>query len=152
SRIGSQLNTASIHAWHQGLELLRPLTRDGDRGGLRRYQSPDEQARARAAYDRLSVPAARFPGFTAIELYRAMAALSACDVLEAREALGRAVYGGETRGTSLVALELSLRAGPPEERSAAAAQLARLQAHPQSRDDPWVAAIAADVDVRCPAP
>ncbi|MGB5695396.1 MAG: hypothetical protein WBM46_07095 [Polyangiales bacterium] len=152
SRIGSQLNTTSIHAWHQGLELLRPLARDGDLGGLRRYQSPDERARARAAYDRLSVPAARFPGFTAIELYRAMAALSACDVFQTHEALGRAVYGGETRGTSLVALELALRAGTAEERSAAEAQLERLQADYRSRNDPWVTAIAADVDVRCASP
>lgn len=151
-RLGSQLNTASIHAWHQGLELLRPLARDGDRAGIRQYRDPDEQGRARAAYERLSVAANRYPGFTAIELYRAMAALSACDIAEAREALGRAVYGGETRGTSLVALELSLRAGQASERSDVVAHLGRLIAHSGSRDDPWVVAIARDMDVRCPAP
>jgi hypothetical protein len=151
-RLGSQLNTTSIHAWHQGLELLRPLARNGDRAGIRMHRGPDERARARAAYDRLSVAADSYPGFTAIELYRAMAALAACDIAEAREALGRAVYGGQTRGTSLAALELSLRAGEASERSAAVAHAARLNARPESRDDPWVAAIAEDVDVRCPAP
>jgi hypothetical protein len=151
-RLGSQLNTVSIHAWHQGLELLRPLARDGDRAGIRKHRGPDEQTRARAAYERLSVPANTYPGFTAIELYRAMAALSACDISEARAALGRAAYGGQTRGTSLVALELSLRAGEASERAAAAAQVERLNAHPESRDDPWVAAIVDDIDVRCPAP
>jgi hypothetical protein len=151
-RIGSQLNTASIHAWHEGIELLRPLARDGDRAGIRKYRNADEQARARAAYERLSVAANSYPGFTAIELYRAMAALSACDIAEARDALGRAAYGGQTRGTSLVSLELSLRAGEATERSAAAAHTARLAAGRESRDDPWVAAIAQDIDVRCPAP
>jgi len=151
-RLGSQLNTASIHAWHEGLELLRPLARDGDRAGIRRHHGGDEQARARAAYERLSVAANRYPGFTTIELYRAMAALSACDTGAASEALGRAMFGGQTRGASLVALELSLRAGDASERSAAKAQVERLLAHPESGDDPWVAAIAEDIDVRCPAP
>jgi hypothetical protein len=151
-RLGLQLNTASIHAWHQGLQLLRPLARDGDRAGMRRHRGSGEQARARAAYERLSVAANSYPGFTAIELYRAMAALSACDTAEARRALGRAAYGGQTRGTSLVALELSLRAGEGPERSAAVAHAERLRVHPEIRDDPWVAAIVSDVDVRCPAP
>jgi hypothetical protein len=98
------------------------------------------------------VAANSFPGFTSIELYSAMAALSACDIAQAREALGRATYGGQTRGTSLAALELSLRADESSERSAAAAHVARLRARPDSRDDPWVAAIVDDIDVRCPAP
>jgi hypothetical protein len=151
-RLGSQLNTTSIHAWHQGLELLRPLARDGDRAGIRMHRGPEERALARAAYERLCVAADRYPGFTAIELYRALAALASCDIAEAREALGRAVYGGQTRGTSLAALELSLRAGEASERSAAVAHAVRLNARPESRDDPWVAAIAEDVDVRCSAP
>jgi hypothetical protein len=151
-RLGSQLNTTSMHAWHQGLELLRPLARDGDRAGIRMHRGPDERALARAAYERLTVAANAYPGFTAIELYRAMAAMSACDIIEAREALGRAVYGGQTRGTSLVGLELSLRAGDESERTAAAAHASRLSARPETRDDPWVAAIAADVDIRCQAP
>jgi len=152
ARLGSQLNTTSIHAWHEGLELLRPLARDGDRAGIRMHRGPEERALARAAYEHLSVAANSYPGFTSIELYRAMAALSACDISEARAALGRAAYGGQTRGTSLAMLELSLRAGESGERSAAAAHAARLSARPESRDDPWVAAIADDIDVRCVAP
>lgn len=151
-RLGSQLNTSSMHAWHQGLELLRPLARDGDRAGIRMHRDPDERAVARAAYGRLTVAANAYPGFTSIELFRAMAAMSACDITEAREALGRAVYGGPTRGTSLAALELSLRAGDESERAAAAAHASRLSSRPESRDDPWVAAIAEDIGVRCPAP
>lgn len=151
-RLGSQLNTTSVHAWHEGLELLRPLARDGDRSGVRMHRGPEERVVARAAYERLTVAANAFPGFTAIELYRAMAATSACDIGEARQALGRAIYGGQTRGTSLAALELSLRAGDESERTAAAAHVRQLSTRPESRDDPWVAAIAADVEVRCPAP
>jgi hypothetical protein len=150
ARLGSQLNTASIHAWHEGLELLRPLARDGDRAGIRMHRGPEERALARAAYQRLSLAADSYPGFTAIELYRGMAALAACDIVEAREALGRAVYGGQTRGTSLVGLELSLRGGDESERSAAKAHIARLLGHRESRGDPWVIVIADDVDVRCP--
>jgi len=114
------------------------------------HRDAREQAQARAAYERLSIAADALPGFTAIELHRAMAALSACDVPEAREALGRALYGGQTRGTTLVSLELALRAGGPGERSAARAHLERLVHQPESRGDPWVAAIERDVGARCP--
>jgi hypothetical protein len=151
-RLGAQPNTRAIHAWHQGLALLRPLARDGARAGIRMHRSPDEQTLARDAYEQLSIAADRYPGFTAIELYRALAALSACDVAHAREALGRALYGGQTRATSLTALEVSLRAGSASERAAALDHAARLQARPESRDDAWVGAIAVDVDVRCPVP
>ncbi len=151
-RIGAQENTASIHAWHEGLALLRPLARDHGRTGTRIHRDPEEKAMARAAYERLGIPAASFPGFTSVELHRAMAALSACDVDEARIALGRARYGGETRETSLLGLELGLRAGDDVERSDAAAHLEQLQANPQSRIDPWVIAIAADSGVRCTPP
>jgi hypothetical protein len=149
-RLGTQLNTGTIHAWHEGIVLLRPLARDGDRAGLRKHRTPAERDRARAAHARLSAAADVFPGFTSIELYRAMAALSACDIGEAREALGRALYGGQTRGTSLVALEIALRGGDEPERSAAMAHLQRLSAHPESKGDPWVIAIARDIDTRCP--
>lgn len=151
-RMGSQLNTGSIHAWHQGLELLRPLARQGQQAGVRRHQGPDERARARAAYERFSLAAASYPGFTAIELHRAMAALSACDLDQAREALARAQYGAQTRGTALVALEVSLRGGTEEERRQAAAHLRQLQAQPATREDPWLRAIVEERDLRCEAP
>jgi hypothetical protein len=149
-RLGSQINTAAVHAWHQGVALLRPLARDGDRAGIRMHRSSEERERARAAYRLISVPAQRYPGFTTIELFRAMAALSACDAAMARQALGRAMAGGQTRETALVLLETSLRTGTEPERQAALAQLKRLRMHPESRDDPWVEAIALDLPVRCP--
>jgi len=152
TRLGSQLNTGAIHAWHEGLELLRPLARDGDRAGIRKHHGPEEQARAREAYERLSVPARRYPGFTTVELYRAMAASSACDLGKAKDALGRALYSGQTRGTALVGLELSLRGGDERQRSSASAELRRLLSQPQTQGDPWVTAIAEDIDLRCPGP
>ncbi|MGB8329993.1 MAG: hypothetical protein WCE62_07680 [Polyangiales bacterium] len=151
-RIGSQLNTASIHAWHEGLVLLRPLARDADRAGIRMSRGIEEQTLARQAYARLSEPAQSYPGFSTIELYRAMAALSACDIAAARNALGRAMYGGQTRESSLVGLELALRAGGAAERTAAVAHLNRLASQVETRDDPWVAAIVRDIDARCAAP
>jgi hypothetical protein len=149
-RIGGQLNTATIHAWHEGVAMLRPLARGSNRAGLRKHRTAEEQRRARAAYERLSVVARRLPGFTTVELYRAMAASAACDESEAREALARATHREQTRGTSLAGIELALRSGDATERAAAVAHLERLQSHPESRDDPWVAAIANDIDVRCP--
>ncbi len=150
ARVGGQANTATIHAWHEGLALLRPLARDGNRAGIRMYRSADEQRRARAAYERLSVVADRLPGFTTVELFRSMAAAAACDVPQARLALARATHREQTRGTTLAGIELALRSGNESERAAAIAHLERLRAHPESRDDPWVAAIADDVDLRCP--
>lgn len=150
SRLGSQLNTEAIHAWHLGLALLRPLARDGDRAGIRMARNASEQKRARDAYGLLTVPARRYPGFTTIELFRAMAALSACDVSKAREAAGRAMVGGQTRETSLVLLEIELRAGPEPRRVAAMEQLDRLRMNPESRDDPWVVALTRNLAERCP--
>ena len=151
-RLGAREDTQIIHAWHEGLALLRPLARDGDRAGLRQYRKPAEQARAEEAYARLTVAADAFPGFTSIELYRAMAALAACDLGPARVAHGRAQAGGQTRGTALVALELKLRGGGPAERSTGMAELDQLLRRPETRDDPWVQAIAREVEVRCPRP
>ena len=131
--------------------MLRPFARDGDRAGLRKHSMPEEQERARDAYARLTVAADAFPGFTSVELYRAMAALAACDVEEARVALARAEVGGRTRGTSLVGIELAIRAGEPPERSAAAAAVERLRTQAATRDDPWVRAIVQHADARCEA-
>jgi hypothetical protein len=150
TRLNGKPNTTAMQAWHQGIELLRTLARDGDRAGIRKHANRGEQRLARASYGRLSIAAQAFPGFTTIELYRAMAALSACDVAPAREALARATYGGRTRETSLVALEISLRAGDESERAAGMAQLQQLLAEPRTESDPWVRAIAADAGVRCP--
>jgi hypothetical protein len=79
-----------------------------------------------------------------------MAALAACDEVEAREALDWAAYSGETRGTSLVAVELGLRTGDESQRAAAVAHIARLSEHEESARDPWVAAISRSLDTRCP--
>jgi hypothetical protein len=150
TRLNAKANTTVMQAWHQGIELLRPLARDGSRAGIRKYATAGEQRIARASYARLSFAAQSFPGFTTIELYRAMAALAACDLPEARAALGRAMYGGQTRETSLVSLELSLRSGDDAEGARARTHLGRLLDAADSRLDPWVRAIAADLRVRCP--
>jgi len=150
SRLDARSNGGPMRGWLRGLQSLRPLARDGERAGLRRSSNASERARAREAYALLTGAANIYPGFTSIELFRAMAALSACDIDDAREALGRARLAGETRGTTLVALEVALRAGDDAERQAAMQHLERLRRQPQTRDDPWVTAIAAEVEVRCP--
>ncbi len=149
ARLATRSTGGPMHGWMHGLQRLRPLARDGDRAGIRKSSDASEQARAREAYALLTEAANVYPGFTSIELFRAMAALSACDIEDAREALGRARLASETRGTSLVALELAFRAGDDAEREAARQHLERLRAQPQTKNDPWVAAIAAETDVRC---
>ncbi|MDH3485783.1 MAG: tetratricopeptide repeat protein [Myxococcales bacterium] len=150
SRLDAHSTGGPMHGWIRGLQKLRPLARDGDRAGIRKSTDPSEQARAREAYALLTEAANVYPGFTSIELFRAMAALSACDIDEAREALDRARLAGQTRGTVLVALELALRAGRDAGREAAIEHLTRLRAQPQTKNDPWVTALATETDVRCP--
>jgi len=148
--VGHHQSSTAIEGWIEGLRLLRPLARDGDRAGIRRYQTDDERQAARRAYAALTRAAEVYPGFTSIELYRGMAALSACDLDEARDALARAAYSGETRGTALASLELVLRGGDESQRSAAIAQVESLLTRPRGRDDPWLVAIREGADVRCP--
>ena len=150
SRVGRHPNSKAIQGWIHGLRLLRPLVREGGRAGVRRYRTDDEREAARQAYRSLSEAADIYPGFTSIELYRAMAAMAACDELHAREALEWAAYSGETRETSLVAVELALRTGEGSQRVAAEAHVARLLERDPSARDPWVAAIATDLQTRCP--
>jgi len=150
SRLDAHSNGSPMHGWLRGLQNLRALARDGDHAGIRKSTVPNERARAREAYALLTNAANVYPGFTSIELYRAMAALSTCNIDEAREALGRARLAGETRGTTLVALEVALRAGEHADREAAVEHLERLRAQPQTQNDPWVSALANEIDVRCP--
>jgi hypothetical protein len=150
SRLDAHPRGGPMHGWLRGLQNLRPLARDGDRAGIRKSADPSEQARARDAYALLTEAANAYPGFTSIELCRAMAALSACDIDDAREALDRARLAGETRGTALLALEVSLRADENADRKAGVEHLERLRAQPETQNDPWVTAIAEEVEVRCP--
>jgi hypothetical protein len=114
------------------------------------YGTKDEREDARRAYGFFSEAAEVYPGFSSIELYRALAAMAACDEAQAREALGRATYSGESRATSLVAVELALRMGDDSQRAGARTHLDRLLESPEAARDPWVAAIARDIDARCP--
>jgi hypothetical protein len=149
-RVGRHQNSKAIQGWIQGLRSLRPLARDGDRAGVRMYRTGDEREAARRAYRSLLEAAEVYPGFSSIELYRAMAAIAACDEAQAREALARAAYSGETRDTSLVAVELALRMGDASQLAAAKAHVERLSSQVETAGDPWVAAIADDIETRCP--
>lgn len=149
-RVGHHQNSKAIQGWIQGLRRLRPLVRDGAGVGIHIHRTDAERETARAAYRFLSDAAAIYPGFTSIELLRAMAAMAACDEAEAREALDWAAYAGETRETVLVGLELALRTGDESQRAAATARVAQLLQQHGATPDPWLAAIARDLDTRCP--
>jgi hypothetical protein len=148
--VGEHRNSKAIQGWIQGLRALRPLARDGARAGVRLFRTDGEREAARRAYRSLSVAAEIYRGFSTIELHRAMAAMAACDESEAREALDWAAYSGKTRETSLVELELALRTGGESQRAAARRHVDKLAAQPETASDPWVAAIAGDLEARCP--
>jgi hypothetical protein len=148
--VGEHQSSSAIQGWVEGLRTLRPLARDGGRAGVRMFQRDADRAAAREAYRRFTQAAATYPGFSSIELYRAMAALAACDEPEAKEALAWARYSGDTRETALVGIEVALRTGSEAERAAAQRHLERLLSDDQGVRDVWVQAIAEDVDVRCP--
>jgi len=149
-RISPHQSSDAIRGWARGLRALRPLARDGARAGIRMARTDAERDAAREAYRHLSEAAAVYPGFTSIELYRAMAALAACDESAAREALAWAAYSGETRETSLVAIELALRMDAESRRAAAESRILSLAGDARSAEDPWVIAIARDREARCP--
>lgn len=148
ARIGDHQNSQAIAGWIEGLQALRPLARDAGRAGVRQFRTENERESAREAYRMLSRAATMYRGFTSIELYRGLAALAACDVDEAREALGWAAYSGETRETAIASIELVLRTGDPAQRQQAATEIERLRR--EHRNDPWLEAIAAELEVRCP--
>jgi hypothetical protein len=131
-----------VHA----LELLRPLARDADRGGFRKFENKEERALAREAAELLGKASTRYPGYSPIEMFRAMAALSACDSELARKSARDAAT---TRAGRLIGVDIALRSGTEEERSAALAYLEALQKTPGIERDPWVSAIAEEIDVRC---
>jgi hypothetical protein len=149
-RLSPHQSSDAIRGWVQGLRELRPLARDGARAGVRIARTNEERDSARAAYRYLSEAAAVYPGFTSIELYRGMAALAACDEPAAREALSWAAYSRETRETSLLATEIALRMDAESPRAAAEARILRRARDPRSAQDPWVNAIARDLEARCP--
>ncbi len=148
--VGDHPSTKATRAWAKGLRTLRPLARDGSRAGFRMFQDPAERQRARDAYGALTEAADIQREFNAIELFRALAASSACDLESAALSLRAARRGGGNRMIELAALELALRGPDNDDRAAA---LSRLQILKRSEgpNDPWVRAIVADVEagVRC---
>lgn len=152
ARLGDYPSTVAIRAWVRGLELLRPLARDGTRAGFRMARTAPEQESARDAYRAFSEAAAVVPEFNAIELFRAASALTACDLELAGIAARKAERGGPNRATSLLAIEVALRGPDGPARASAQRSLQALRQRTESRDDPWVRAIVADVEnrVRCP--
>ena len=149
-RVGHHQSSSAIQSWIAGIRSLRMLARDSDRAGVRLVRDDMEREAARDAYRSLSSAAAVYPGFTAIELYRAMAASAACDRSEAEQALARAKYARETRETTLVGIELALRMGAAEARTRARQHVRWLASHPESGGDPWVVALSREIDARCP--
>ncbi len=148
--VGHHQNSKAIQGWIQGLRHLRAFVRDGERAGARMYRNEVERETARRAYRFLSDAAAMYPGFTSIEFHRALAAMAACDEVEAREALAWAAYSGQTRATTMASVELALRVGDESERAAAVAQVGRWSEDPQTASDPWTRALLRDRDLRCP--
>ncbi len=151
-RLHAYQGTEGIDEWVRGLVLLGPLARDRDRAGFRTAKTLDEGRAALEAAESFEFAERRAPGYAPIALFAAMAKLSACDGEGARSALARSRGSQETRTHKLIGLEVALRSGTEEERTAALDYLERLKASPESARDPWVQAIDAESGRRCPAP
>ncbi|MGB5808936.1 MAG: hypothetical protein WBG86_00325 [Polyangiales bacterium] len=150
ARVDPPDGQGALHGWLRSLEMLRPLVRDGHRAGLRMSIDDEERTRARTAYELLTEAADIYPGFPSIELYRGMAASSACDAENARGALDRATTGGVSREVVLARLEAALRGPDGPARTDALSHLTRLRADQSTNTDPWVLALGNELDVRCP--
>ncbi|MEM8607706.1 MAG: hypothetical protein AAGF92_11400 [Myxococcota bacterium] len=148
--VGTHQNSRAIQSWVRGLRELRPLVRGGGRAGIRRYETEAEQSAARRSFEELAAASETYPGFTTIEVYRGLAALAACDLDQARTSLARAAYSGETRETALASFELVLRSSDESKRKEALAAIDGLLERDDAQGDPWLRAIRADDETRCP--
>ncbi|MCA9583584.1 MAG: hypothetical protein KC416_17415, partial [Myxococcales bacterium] len=157
SRLGDERTSIGYEKWVRGLLELAPLLRDGPYAGVMAPRTVAETAKAKRALAALSHARLRVPAMQTVEVYRAMAALAACDlkVAEAALASARVESGGEERReTLLVGQELLLRQGKEGE---VRAFLDWALSQPGVSEDPylsrWLPAIQRDLErgVRCPA-
>ncbi len=142
-RLGLHQNGDKYRKWVHGLLTLRPYARQGADAGLRLPVTRTEKGDFALAYALLSEAHERFRGMASIELWRAMAALGLCGFDEAREALSWARFTASERETALLGLEIDVREGNIER---AKKTVEEWTEDPDGAGDPWLLAIAADLE------
>lgn len=142
-------NTEAYRGWISALAALKPMLRADGLAGLRPSRDADEQEAATAVAAQLLRTARAVDDIPIIHAYRAMAAVAACDLKTAREALEEARAQDDSRETLLIAQEIALR----ENRTAEVRDfLDKAYALGNTRSDPWLAALSAALanPPRCP--
>jgi hypothetical protein len=131
-------NTDLYRAWVEALVALRALTREHGRAGLRPPQTSEERARVRLALSKLRRVAASYTDVPAICAAHAMAAVAACELNEARQAIRNAAAEDASRETLLLTQEIALR---EQNAPSVRAFLAKAYTMRQAQSDPWLAAL-----------
>lgn len=137
--------------WVWALLALAPLARDGDRGGLRPAEGPNDWTRYRAAAGLLAATPAAARDLPTVAALEALVRATLCDFEGADEALARSTsfVTQPGRETVLAEQELALRRG---QREGVRAFVEAGLAMPEGHDDPWLRGLEAELSrpPRCP--
>lgn len=135
-------NARGYVGWTNGMLLLRPFARAEVFAGFHAPTNAQEREIAREALAQIRLANRTGVEAPMLNAYWALAALAACELDEAREALGRARLEEENREAVLTGVEIDLRAG---NRAAVEQFLERATRFVGPNDDPWLAAIRSDL-------
>jgi hypothetical protein len=136
-------NVVAYRSWVLGLLAARPLLRAGGNAGIAAAQTALQRAAAVEALRYLRRADDGLPNVPSVMAYRALLAIAACQLDEAREVLARAEAQGEARELLLGRQELALRAG---DTARVRAFLAQASALPAAKGDPWIDALQAQLE------
>lgn len=136
-------NVAAYRSWVEAMLALRPLARAQGQAGLSEPSSQQQHGALLSALRGLRESDRALGIVQTVTAYRALAAVSACQLSEADAAFARARAFGEVREIALGTQELALRRGQD---AAVAGFLKAAQALPQAKGDPWLAALARELD------
>jgi hypothetical protein len=154
-RLPEHDNTCALRGLWRGVEQLSGLQRPAPAptalggAGFRPARTRDERERFARAETALAGAAACMRLLPVLQAYHAAAALGACQLDVAQGLLQAAQRLGGSRETLLLTQELALRRGRVGE---VQQFLDAARALPQAQDDPWLAALEAELaaPVGCP--
>jgi hypothetical protein len=133
-----QGNTRHYRNWVEALVRLRPLTEPSGQAGPRAPQNEAEAERVVAALDLFRSVADEFSGIPTVRVYHALAAVTACELDEARQVLVRITAERPWRETLFLEQEIALRLGQLNQ---VRAFVDRFKDQPEARGDPWLLAL-----------
>ncbi|MEY4578151.1 MAG: hypothetical protein RL701_2854 [Pseudomonadota bacterium] len=154
ARLPDHPNVLPYRNWVRGLLALKPLLRAGGRAGVAPPRSPAESVRLEAALAQLRESDRSLSWVQTVSVYHGLAALAACRLDEAADALERARQHGAVREVLFAEQALALATTTAAGRERVREFLAEAQAIPEARSDPWVAQLQTDLagPAQCASP